>query len=431
MISNERAQRMGEGRVRRSRPIGCVLTLLAIGAPLLLLFCAIPLPGHPRSLLGGNFTGQPEELDKRLSPAARDLLARTLSDIGPAPLEDYHAHIIGIGTGGTHAEVDPAMLTWWHPIRRIKTAVFLSACGTSDFARLDQEYVERLIRLIRGMPHPVRMHILALDHYYSSDGVLDRTKVEFYVPNEDVVSLARQYPDLFIPVISVHPRRPDALAELEKWAQQGVRFVKWLPNAQGIDASDPRNDPYYEVMRKHKMVLLTHTGMEKSVDSSAQAYGNPLLFRRPLDHGVKVIMAHCASSGRSADLDHPGMTVDNFDLFLRMMDTERYRDLLFADISGTTQVNRTPRPILELIRRPDLHDRLVNGSDYPIPALNCVIWTGKLARLGMITRQERESLDELYSCNPLLFDYALKRTIRDPATKKQLPSRVFLENPRI
>ena len=398
--------------------------------PIIVVMLAVVLvsAGWSRSWLGGAFTGQPEDLNKRLSPSAHELLDRVLGDIGSEPLEDYHAHIIGIGTGNSHAEVNPSMLSWWHPAKRFKTGIFLSACGVSDFSRLDQEYVERLVRLLRGFNHPIKLHILALDHYYNSDGTVDPSKTDFYVPNADVVQLANQYPDLFIPVISVHPNRPDALAELEKWAQQGVRFVKWLPNAQGIDPSEARFDGFYEVMKKHNMVLLTHTGMEKSVSSSAQAFGNPLLLRRPLDHGVKVIMAHCASSGRNADLDHPGVTLDNFDLFLRMMATERYRGLLFADISAITQINRIPRPILELIRRPELHDRLVNGSDYPIPALNCVIWTRKLARLGLITNEERHSLNEIYDCNPLLFDYALKRTIRDPLTGKQLPAKVFLNN---
>ena len=400
---------------------------LAIAGVSILLLGAT-LAHASRFSLGGAFNGQPEDLDTRLSPAARELLGKTLNDIGPEPLEDYHAHIIGIGTSNTHAEVNASSLTWWHPIKRIKTSIFLGACGVSDFTRLDQAYVDRLVRLLRGFNHPIRMHILAMDHAYNADGTVATGKVEFYVPNDYVVSLARQYPDLFIPVISVHPFRPDALAELEKWAEQGVRFVKWLPNAQGIDPSDPHHDAFYEVMKKHNMVLLTHTGMEKSVASSAQALGNPLLLRRPLNHGVKVIMAHCASSGHNADLDHPGVTADNFDLFLRMMADEHYRGILFADISATTQVNRTPRPILELIRRPELHDRLVNGSDYPIPAINCVIWLGKLVRLGLITSEERKCLNEIYNCNPLLFDYALKRTVRDPTTGKHLPATVFLKN---
>lgn len=281
------------------------------------------------------------------------------------------------------------------------------------------------------MDHPVKMHILAFDHCYHPDGSVDLKKSTFYVPNEYVVQLAEQYPDVFIPVISVHPARPDALDELEKWAQRGVRYVKWLPNAQGIDPSAERYAGFYEVMKKHHMILLTHAGQERSVDSSSQAFGNPLLLRRPLDQGVQVILAHCASSGRNADLDHPGVQADNFDLFLRLMATERYRGLLFADISAMTQVNRTPRPILELIRHPELQDRLVNGSDYPLPAINCLISTRKLARLGLITREEQRCLNEIYNYNPLLFDYVLKRTIRDPVTGKQLPVRVFLQNPGI
>ncbi len=49
----------------------------------------------------------------------------------------------------------------------------------------------------------------------------------------------------------------------------------------------------------------------------------------------------------------------------------------------------------------------------------------------MITKQERRSLNEMYNYNPLLFDYVLKRTLRDPATGKQLPAKVFLNNPLI
>jgi predicted TIM-barrel fold metal-dependent hydrolase len=387
--------------------------------------------GCPSLFLGGTFSGQPEDLNQHLSRPAHALLAQALGGVGAEPLVDYHAHIIGIGTGNSQAEVNPALLHGWRPVKRLNTGIFLSACGVSDFSRLDQEYVERLVRLVRGVGHPVKMHILAFDHAYRPDGTINQRLGTFYVPNEYVVQLAEQYPDVFVPVISVHPDRPDALVELEKWAQRGVRYVKWLPNAQGIDPSSPRCDGFYAVMKKYDMVLLTHAGKEKSLDVCSQAFGNPLLLRRPLDQGVKVILAHCASAGRNADLDHPGVQAGNFDLFLRLMETESYRGLLFADISALTQVNRTPQPILELIRRPELHSRLVNGSDYPLPAINCLIWTRKLARMGLITPQERRCLNEIYNYNPLLFDYVLKRTIRDPVTGKQLPVSVFLQNPGI
>ena len=73
--------------------------------------------------------------------------------------------------------------------------------------------------------------------------------------------------------------------------------------------------------------------------------------------------------------------------------------------------------------------RLVNGSDYPLPAINSLIWTRSLVRSGFITAEERQSLNEIYDYNPLLFDFVLKRTMRHPETKQKLATSVFMENP--
>ena len=75
------------------------------------------------------------------------------------------------------------------------------------------------------------------------------------------------------------------------------------------------------------MVLLTHAGEEFALESHGQQYlGNPLLLRKPLDCGVKVIIAHCASAGQNADLDHPqNGQLDNFDLFIRLMKEKKYK----------------------------------------------------------------------------------------------------------
>ncbi len=377
--------------------------------------------------LGGSFHGAPEEA---WSPAVSALVTRAFADIGPAPLEDYHAHLVGLGAGGTQATINPAMQSWWHPARRFKAHVFLSATGVQDLEHFDSDYVARLVQLARGFGHPVRIRLLAMDHSYLPDGTLAPEQSDFFVPNDYVMAVARRYPDLFVPVMSVHPDRPDALAELTKWAGQGVRCVKWLPNAQGIDPAQPRYDAFYRKLHELDLVLLTHTGAEGAVDAAgAQELGNPLRLRRALEAGVKVIMAHCASRGQSDDLDHPGLRAENFALFLRMMDDPRYRGRLCADISALTQWNRLPRPLLEVLRRPDLQGRLVNGSDYPMPAINCVISLRKLERLGLIASADRPALAELYERNPLLFDFVLKRALREPATGARLPANLFVERP--
>lgn len=160
-----------------------------------------------------------------------------------------------------------------------------------------------------------------------------------------------------------------------------------------------------------------------------QAFGNPLLFRRPLEMGVRVVMAHCGSLGKNEDLDNPGTQVKSFDLFMRMMDDRRYQDVLFGDLSAMTQFNRLPGPFSELIKRKDLHHRLLDGSDYPLPAINIVIQTRALVRHGLITREERAHLNEIYHYNPLLFDYAVKRTIHLPNTRERLPGNIFQSHP--
>jgi len=396
----------------RALPARLLAPLLSLG--LLLAPCALAAGSRPGTL----------------SAPAQALVDKAYSGLDPAaPLVDYHAHMIGTGHG---CEVNPAMLDPRHPFRRLAAQVYLHAGGVRDLARFDDQYVARLRALALGFGRPVKLHILAFDHFYRPDGTMDRARSEFYVPNERVIALAEQYPDLFEPVLSVHPYRSDALAELDKGAAKGAHYVKWLPNAMGIDPMDPRCDPFYRRMAELGLVLLTHAGTERAVNSpDAQALGNPLRLRRALDAGVKVIVAHCASLGRNPDLDHPGKTADNFDLFLRMMGEERYRGLLFADISAMTQVNRMPVPMLTILRRPDLQDRLVNGSDYPLPAVNALIWTRQMVGFGLITARERKALNEIFQVNPLLFDFVLKRTVRDPRTGRSLPPGLFLAHPRI
>jgi len=292
----------------------------------------------------------------------------------------------------------------------------------------DEEYVARLLSLAK--PAKGKYFILAFDQYYNPDGSANTDLTQFYIPNDYVYQLAKQDSNVFMPCISVHPYRKDALEELEQWAKKGVRMVKWLPNSMGIDPSDSKCDAFYDLMKQYDMVLLTHAGHERAVDAGdEQHYGNPLLLRKPLDKGVKVVIAHCAGLGENVDLDSKDSAlVDNFDLFLRLMDEPQYDSLLFGDISAVTQYNRMGKPLETLLDRNDLHPRLVNGSDYPLPAINILIRTKNLKDAGYITTKERELLNEIYDYNPLLFDRLLKRCLQHPATHKKFGPEVFISN---
>jgi mannonate dehydratase len=393
---------------------------LALGA--LLLAGALAVRALPR--MAGDFRGPPSALATSVSPAARELLRDAFADV-PSGTHDFHVHLVGTGTSGGGAYVNPRMFDVFEPLDRLRSWLYLGASGITDLAQADQQYVARLVALARESPVPLRLHLLAFDAVHGADGLVDAARSTFHAPNAYAFAVTAQHPDLFEPAISVHPYRSDALEELARWTERGARMVKWLPNAQGIDPADPRIDPYYDFMARHGLILLVHGGAEfAAAAAELQELGNPLRLRRALERGVTVVVAHCASAGESEDLDRPGQRAPSFQLFLRMMGEPRYEGRLFGEISALTQWQRID--VLEaLLDRPELHARLVDGSDYPLPGVNAAVWTWELARRGMIRWDERAQLNEIYAYNPLLFEYALKRTVRSPRTGARFPASVF------
>ncbi|MEZ6021678.1 MAG: FtsW/RodA/SpoVE family cell cycle protein [Planctomycetota bacterium] len=107
------------------------------------------------------------------------------------------------------------------------------------------------------------------------------------------------------------------------------------------------------------------------------------------------VVAHQASSGMGEDLDHPGAApVPNHRLLLRLMDEPRYGQQLFADISTLTQWKPLPAGPRGLPGPGDLHGRLLQGSDWPLPAIDAVqprglgagrSWTGRPGLAGTHT----------------------------------------------
>jgi hypothetical protein len=73
----------------------------------------------------------------------------------------------------------------------------------------------------------------------------------------------------------------------------------------GLDPSDERCIPFYKKCKELGLVILCHTGREHSVDAGFHdnELGNPLRLRLPLDMGVTVIAAHCATEGDCCDTD--------------------------------------------------------------------------------------------------------------------------------
>lgn len=371
----------------------------------------------------GLFTGlaaDEAEAAAPLSPAAPDaaeqaLLARVFDGLDPAALWDAHAHLLGVGDGSTGCRIHPHLLQWWHPVEFVRRRVILSAAGVDgDSPAIDAAYVARLRRLADEFPAGARWLLYAFDDAHDDGGHARPDWSTFHVPNAYAAKTAATAPDRFAWVASVHPYREDALERLDQAIAGGALAIKWLPSAMNIDCRDARLSRYYDRLASADVPLIVHCGEEHAVPGAGRDdLGNPLLLRAPLQRGVRVIAAHCASLGKAADLDHPGRgAVPAFDLFARLMDERGHEGRLLGDVSAMFQRNRSADCWRTVLKRGDWHARLLHGSDYPLPGLGPLYSLAALVRAGLLDAKLMRPLQALRRRNPLLFDLALKRVLR-------------------
>ncbi len=358
--------------------------------------------------------------------ADHPLVRAAWQDIDAENLWDCHVHLIGLGDTDSGIYINPSLLSLAHPIQWVQRFFYLNASCPNGAGSNDLGFVERLLQLQQAFPAGAKLMLLAFDHYYDEAGNRIVEASSFFTPNAYAQRVAAQYPEHFEWIASLHPYRADAVDALLKAREGGARAVKWLPAAQGMDPASAKCDAFYRVMADYDMPLLIHAGTELAVaGGNTEDFGNPLRLRRPLEHGVKVLVAHCASLGKGLDLDNPAGNryVDNFTLFARMMDESDYEGRLFGELSAVTQINRLYNGLDTLIRRTDWDQRLVNGSDYPLPGVMPLFSIKELIRLGYLQENAGAVLVEIRRYNPLLFDFILKRSLN--VDGKRLSPAVF------
>jgi predicted TIM-barrel fold metal-dependent hydrolase len=303
---------------------------------------------------------------------------------------DMHVHIVGNGSGGTGCWMKLTGLhrpMAWFMLRHIGLPISALA------GDLDRIYVERLLDLVRTSSLG-QIVILAHEKVYNDQGRFMEGVGSVYVPNDYVLKLAREHPE-FLPAVSIHPARPDALEELERCLAAGAVMMKCLPNCQNINCNDRRYKKFWERMAEAKLPLLAHTGGEHTVPIVRKEYSDPRILELPLQCGVTVIAAHSATKSGLSDPDY-------FSVFTEM--TKR-----FPNLYGDNSAFNTPfrgKHIPECIREP-LADRMVHGSDFPVPIF------GRWARMrGLISQTDFEKWER--HPNILERDYQLKRAMGFP-----------------
>lgn len=342
-----------------------------------------------------------------MKAATRDPLP-PFGDASSTPTQrvcDIHTHLAGFGTGGSGCRFDArrSRSLAFRMIRRMAGLPCLPPLDADGRAvdtvseGFDQSLASRLLDAAREAGHTITP--LAFDARHRDDGSPWPEASDFVTPNDYIASLMRcapPWPDGTPSVLfgaSVHPYRADAVAALEAVAHDGAALVKWLPTSQNIDPSDTRCRGYYAALVRLRLPLLVHTGSEGATRNINKKWNNPRCLEPALQAGVTVIAAHCGMRSLPNDRDHLDTWTDMIKEWPR----------LYGDTAALFLLR--PRRLVRVLDRPEVADRLVHGSDWPVPQNACWFW-GLLGRgqAGVLCRER----------NPLIRDRLAKEFIGIP-----------------
>ncbi|MBN1560841.1 amidohydrolase family protein [candidate division KSB1 bacterium] len=293
-------------------------------------------------------------------------------------------------------------------------ALTKSLCKKVDFNRVQKQ----LLGVINGSRLTNKAVLLAMDQVYDEKGAVHREWTHLHTPNRFLIELAQSNPKVLVGA-SIHPYRRDWQEELDYCLENRAVLCKWIPSSQLIKPDSKLCVPLYKKLAQHHLPLLCHAGPEYAIptsDDSYNKYNNPVYLRQALDLGVTVILAHCALPYFWL-LDEEYK--DDFEEFRRLFqEAEQHQWQLYADVSALATPTRIP--YVDIILNEIPSDRLLYGSDYPIPisefsynkSKNLIFW------LRFITRMIRIK-------NPLDKNYHLINEMGFADTVFENPQKLF------
>lgn len=241
------------------------------------------------------------------------------------------------------------------------------------FRKVDLKHIKKhMLRVITKSKHVDKSVLLAMDQVYDEDGnVHDQNspgvKTHLYVPNRYLANLAREN-DRILFGASVHPYRPDWENELQYCLDNKAVLCKWVPSSQQIDLMHTKCEAFYNKLAANNLPLLCHVGPEAAIppyDEGSQKLNDPKLLEKALGAGVTVIAAHAALPLLPPPFQSEQPYLDLVDLF-REGESKGWK--LYADLSA---INLGPRgQYIDRLKNDIPPNRLIFGSDYPIPILD-------------------------------------------------------------
>lgn len=237
------------------------------------------------------------------------------------------------------------------------------------------EYFDLLYKLLGTSEEIDGIVLLALDAVYSpKTGILDERETDLWVSNrflsEKVDELNKRFNTeniqgkRFYFGASVSPNRKDREEELDfVFTKTDAVMVKLIPSTQHIKLMDERHVDFYKALAENNMPLLCHVGPEYSFPEGIRnkQLDNFKHLEKPLENGVTVIAAHCAS---------PVFPIIDTNVM-----KDFYKFMKDANAGGTTRLwadtsalsLSTRLPFIPEILETFPSKWLVHGSDFPIP----------------------------------------------------------------
>jgi uncharacterized protein len=236
-------------------------------------------------------------------------------------------------------------------------------------ARPYETYVATMAASIQASQMVDKVCLFGVDACFDERGrEIERNKTVCAM-NQDVLDVTQTYPEQFIPFFSINPRRLNALDLIDEQAELGCQGAKFLQNYWGVDLNDERLIPYYEKLKQHNLPLIIHIGSEYSITSHA-AYERVNMLDLPLASGIKVIAAHMGLGRVNYKLlpwknisKDPRYFDSDYYCLLEMLETHPN---LYADLSATLAPLRA-RALRHLSQQTAIHDKILFGTDYPVP----------------------------------------------------------------
>ena len=292
-----------------------------------------------------------------------------MSDSAKKSLIDCHVHLAALPDGDNGCYISRTTLR--SPLFRF--LLWKHGLSPEKPREANQKYLADLLRELRASRHVGKAVLLAMDGVYDHNGRLNQAHTDFLIGNDYVLHTAQAHPDELLAGVSINPQRRDAIDEVHRCADAGAVLVKVLPNAKRFDPSNQKYRSFYRALAERNLPFLSHLGYEFSLIGKDQSVGEPDRLRLALDEGVTVIAAHACSYGL--------ILYEKFLPTLRDL-VQRYPHF-YADISALTLPNRM-RMLLQLRRYPEVHERLLFGTDYPLSVFHAAAW-GRVT-LGTLQR---------------------------------------------